>query len=165
MRPVLSIVFLLACSFTVPCQDSKGTSDAEQLIRLEQQIADAQIRKDMGFLKHVISREFFYTAPIGILTEIVVRRDKTDYLAKVKSRDVILKSINVGDIEVHQYGNMAVVTGRMIVIGQMKDGEVSYHELFTHTFKQSENQWELVAAHSSYIGRIFTWRTTSISKM
>jgi ketosteroid isomerase-like protein len=78
-------------------------------------------------------------------------------LNKVKSNDVILKSIKLDGVEVHQYENVAVVTGRMLIKGQMREKEISYQELFTHTFEQRKNQWLLVAAHSSYMGVLLQW--------
>jgi hypothetical protein len=157
MKLTFVIALLFTCSFPVFCQDSKGIRDTEPFLQLEQIIADARIRKDVAFLDRAISEKFFYTAPVGYIGEIVARSNKAWYLDRVKSNDVVLKSIKLEGVEAHQYGNVAVVTGRMIVKGQIKEKEISYRELFTHTFEQRKDQWLLVAAHSSYMGVTLQW--------
>jgi ketosteroid isomerase-like protein len=154
MKLIFAIALLFIFSFTALCQEAKVIRNTEQFLQLEEMIAGARMRKDVAFLDRSISDEFFYTAPVGYFGEIVARSNKAWYLEKVKSNGVVLKTINLADVEANQYGNVAVVTGRMIIKGQIKEkgNEISYQELFTHMFERRGNRWLLVASHSSYVG-------------
>jgi ketosteroid isomerase-like protein len=129
-------------------QTSTETLRAEQeLIRLENEWADAWVKADIAFQEWIVTDDYTWTSPWGgILT-------KADNLALIKSRQDVVHSWVLDNIRVRVYGDAAVVTGRAIIKETYKNEDVSGQERWTHTWVRLAGRWQCVAAQSSEIGK------------
>ena len=77
------------------------------------------------------------------------RGTKQDVLAVVKSGDLKIKSIKLSEMQVHTYGNAAVVTGVGEQAGNFKGQQLTSKVAFTDTFVKRNGKWRAVASHRS----------------
>lgn len=115
-------------------EDTKQT-----LIALENKWADALLKGDAASLDVILSDDYIETNENG------VRNHKSDILALVKSGDLKLQSLKFSDLEVHDYGIAAVVTGTGEQKGTYKGKAFEDKLAFTDTFVKTHGQWMAVA--------------------
>jgi hypothetical protein len=116
-----------------------------ELMQLEREIGDANVRRDKSFFERIEADEFIFTDSAGGLTtkaEDVASLDKP-------AGEFKLISYAVDDMRVRVYGKTAVVTGRTTTKLQSKDREVTNRSRFTDVFVKRDGRWQLVAGHSS----------------
>ena len=158
MKIAISILFLVLLSGLALGQSTRdvkkeGRSDklisktAAELMRIENEIGDANIRRDKAYFERVEADEFIFTDSAGGITtkaEDVASLDKPP-------GEFRLVSYTVDEMKVLDYGKTAVVTGRTITVSRGKDREVTNKSRFTDVFVKRSGRWQLVAGHSSRI--------------
>jgi ketosteroid isomerase-like protein len=77
------------------------------------------------------------------------RSDKQAVLAVLKSGDLKMESIKLSDMQVHVYGDAAVVTGSAVQTGKFKGQPLTAKIIFTDTFVKQNGKWMAVASHRS----------------
>jgi hypothetical protein len=143
---LISLVFALASCFAVAGQTKPDKVEAE-LIQLERDIGQANIRRDKAFFERVEADEFIFTDSGGGITtkaEDVASLDRP-------AGDFSLVTYEVDDVKVKVYGKTAVVTGRTTTVSKGKDREITNKSRFIDVFVRRERRWQLVAGHSSRI--------------
>jgi hypothetical protein len=70
-------------------------------------------------------------------------------LSFVKSGDLKLDSIRLSDMQVHLYGDAAVVIGTATQLGSFLGGPIAARIIFTDTFIKQGGKWRAVASHRS----------------
>jgi ketosteroid isomerase-like protein len=126
---------------------TKSESAEQELITLENEWADAWVKRDVAFFDRIMADDYTWTSPWGeVLT-------KAHNLALVKSGEDVIKSWVLADIEVRVYGDAAVVSGRDTIKETYKGEDVSSQNQWTHTWVKRAGRWQCVAAHSSEIAQ------------
>jgi ketosteroid isomerase-like protein len=126
---------------------TKSESAEQELITLENEWADAWVKRDVAFFDRIMADDYTWTSPWGeVLT-------KAHNLALVKSGEDVIKSWVLADIEVRVYGDAAVVSGRDTIKETYKGEDVSSQNRWTHTWVKRAGRWQCVAAHSSEIAQ------------
>ena len=150
MRSVLSIsllTFLAALAFG----QSSGSAlpnhrpAAAELIQIERDIGDANIRRDKSFFERVEADEFVFTDSGGGVTtkaEDVASLDKP-------VGETRLVSYVPSEMNVRVYGKTAVVTGLVTSTYKNAERETVVRSRFTDVFVKRDGRWQLVAGHSS----------------
>jgi len=118
-----------------------------ELMQLEQDIGQANIRRDKAFFERVEADEFIFTDSSGGITtkaEDIAGLDKPP-------GEFRLVSYMADEMKVSVYGYTAVVTGRVTTISKSKDREVPNQSRFTDVFVKRKGSWQIVAGHSSRI--------------
>jgi hypothetical protein len=147
----ITLVLLICCA-AISAQSQKKT-DAKQskteseLMQLERDIGEANIRRDKAFFERVEADEFIFTDSGGGITtkaEDVASLDKP-------AGDFKLVSYVVDEMKVFVYGKTAVVTGRATTVSRGKDREITNKSRFTDVFVRRSGRWQIVAGHSSRI--------------
>ncbi len=118
------------------------TDDAQELIRLEEELARAFIERDMA----VIDRINADSMSLGTSEGKFITKD--DVLGYVRSDKFDIDSMACEDLRAKVYGDMAVVTGK-IRWTDKKGG--SGQELITDVFLKRDSRWQMVATHASKI--------------
>ena len=122
----------------------QGTSAASQeLIQLENKWAKALVKSDTETLSSIFGDSYVDT------DEHSHRSGKEGVLSFLKSGDLKLDSIKLSDMQVHLYGDAAVVTGTAIQSGSFLGGPVAARIIFTDTFIKQNGKWRAVASHRS----------------
>jgi ketosteroid isomerase-like protein len=148
MKHIAFVVSVAALVFGVAVLAKAQTGTVEQeLIKLENEWADAWVKSDVAFFERIMSDDYTFTSPwSGVV-------NKADFLAFMKSGDRVFASYMLADMKVRVYGEAAVVTGRNALKETYKGEDVSSQNRWTHTWVNFAGRWQCVAAHSSRIAQ------------
>jgi ketosteroid isomerase-like protein len=149
MKRIVFAVGLVVLVFGVAILAQTQSESAEQeLIRLENELNDAWVNRDIAPLDRILADDYMGTDEEGnVMT-------KAQELANIKSGAYLSTSAAKDDIKVRVYGDAAVVTGRSTYKGQYKGKEYSQQYRWTDTLvKDNLGRWRCVAFHDSKIAR------------
>jgi len=142
-------IAILVCSALVYGQTAGGGSKVSraeaELMQIERDIGDANVRRDKAFFERIEADEFIFTDSGGGLTtkaEDVGSFDKP-------AGDTKLVSYIPDEMKVSIYGNTALVTGRVTSTYKSPKGEAVIRSRFTDVFVKIKGRWRIVAGHSS----------------
>ncbi len=142
------LVIVLILPVIVAGQSNKGANRVEaELMQLERDIGQANIRRDKAFFERVEGDEFIFTDSAGGITT------KTEDVASLDKPpgEFRLVSYDLDDMKVSVYGKTAVVTGRTTTVSRGKDREITNRSRFTDVFVKRSGRWQIVAGHASRI--------------
>ena len=117
---------------------SASPGDAEQLRKIEQDWADAYVKRDTSFAQTVTSDDFAFVGPDGN----VVKKD--DYI-KSMTGDTIFAEFRLENLNVRIYGDAAVVIGTCAIKAQAKEEDESGKFSFTDVFVKQKGEWKAVS--------------------
>jgi ketosteroid isomerase-like protein len=140
------LIFAVAVLAQTQAQPTRGSVEQE-LIKLENEWADAWVRSDVAFNDRIMSDDFTWTSPSGEVWT------KAQDIEEIKSGGSVIASWVLTDVKVRVYGDAAVVTGRSTVKETYKGKELSGQVRWTHTWVKRDGRWQCVAAHSSEIAQ------------
>ena len=116
---------------------------AQTLTALEEKWVAALTKSDTAMLDSILSDSYVDTDEHG------QRTDKQGVLAVLKAGDLKFESIKLSDMQVHHYGDAAVVTGAAVQAGNFKGQPLMPKIVFTDTFIRQNGKWRAVASHRS----------------
>lgn len=122
---------------------AQGTDTAQTLKALEEKWVAALTKSDTATLDSILSDSYVDTDEHG------QRTDKQGVLSVLKSGDLKFESIKLSDMQVHRYGDAAVVTGAAVQAGNFKGQPLMPKIVFTDTFVRQNGKWRAVASHRS----------------
>ena len=148
----ICLLFLM-CSFGAGQQATRKSKlelkVKQELMQLERDIGDANVRRDKAFFARVEADEFLFTDAGGGVTT------KQEDVASLDQPpgEFRLVSYVPDEMKVYLYDKTAVVFGRVTTKGRSsKDGkEVTSQSRFTDVFVWRDCRWQIVAGHSSRI--------------
>lgn len=140
------LAFAVAIQAQTPAQTKTGSVEQE-LIKLENEWADAWVKSDVAFFDRIEANDYTWTAPWGEVWT------KARDLALLKSGDSVITSWVLSEMKVRVYRDAAVVTGRCAVKETYKGKDVSDQYRWTDTWIKRAGQWQCVAGHSSVIAQ------------
>jgi len=148
MKRRISILWLaliaLPLGQTLRNVQAQGTDATAQLLTgLENKWVAALVKSDTATLDSIFSDTYVDTDEHG------QRTDKQGVLSVLKSRDLKFESIKLFDMQVHNYGGAAVVTGSAVQVGNFKGQPLTTKIVFTDTFVRQNGKWKAVASHRS----------------
>jgi len=127
--------------------DTERVSVEQEIIKLENEWADAWVKSDVEFHDRIMADDFTWISPWG---EVFT---KARNLALLKSGDDVIESWVLTDMKVRVYGVAAVVTGCDTIKETYKGENVSSQNRWTHTWIKLAGRWQCVAGHSSEIAQ------------
>lgn len=142
-------VLLLTLAVAALAQNQKDragqASDATKqgLIDAENHWVDALVKADITALDAIFADTYVDT------DEHSQRGTKQDVLSVLKSGDLKLDSIKLSDMQVHVYGDSAVVIGSAMQAGSFLGRPLADKIIFTDTFIKRKGKWRAVASHRS----------------
>ena len=113
------------------------------LIDVENKWVEALVKSDVAALDSILADTYIDT------DERSHRSVKEDVFSFLKSGDLKLDSIKLSDMQVHLYGDAAVVVGSSLQAGSFLGGPVAAKIIFTDTFVNQGGKWRAVASHRS----------------
>jgi hypothetical protein len=102
------LAFAVAIQAQTPARTKTGSVEQE-LIKLENEWADAWVKMDVAFFDRIEADDYTYTACEGSVWT------KAQDLTLLKSGDSVITSWVLADMKVRVYGDAAVVTGRTTI--------------------------------------------------
>lgn len=119
----------------------------QELIKLENEWADALVKHDWTFLDQVLADDFTFTEPGGnVMT-------KAQFLAGLRSGMVVTTSAVADEMKARVYGDVAVVTYRWTSKETFKGKDISGQSRWTDTWVKLAGYWKCVASHGSRIAQ------------
>ena len=106
--------------------------------KLEDSWAAALVRRDRATFERLLAPKFVYT-------EDTTTMDRSTTLRGLFGAEIVTEAHN-DSMEVHAFGNVAVVTGWLVVNGHTKDGPFLHRYRFTDTWMPRSGSWQIVAA-------------------
>jgi ketosteroid isomerase-like protein len=149
MTRKITLLLLFALAVTASAKTRKNTpvqgtsATAQALTSLENRWVDALQKADTATLDSILGDTYVDTDEQG------QRSDKQGVLSVLKSGDLKFESVKASDMQVHVYGNAAVVTGIGVQRGSFKGKPVTPKLVFTDTFIRQSGNWKAVASHRS----------------
>lgn len=144
---VLSVLCLAVSAQAQKKTGSKQSKIETELMQLEREIGEANIRRDKAFFELTEADEFIFTDSAGGIT---TKREDVASLDK-PAGEFKLVSYTVDEMKVFVYGKTAVVTGRVTSVSRSVDREITGKTRFTDVFVWRKGRWQIVAGHSSRI--------------
>lgn len=141
MKRTLAAVLLgLLVSNRVAAQ---APSAAEQaIIKLEQTVSDAQLKKDRTALERLMADDYLYIHSNGSVF------NKAQEIAESMSADVQWKDAAFADMKVRIFGDVAVLTARETLQGAAK-GYVTGPRRITDIFVKRNGRWLWVGGQAT----------------
>jgi ketosteroid isomerase-like protein len=135
---------ILVFGVAILAQQKSGSVEQE-LIKLELEWANANVKVDVAFLDKIIADDWVFTDPDGVIWT------KAGSLASLKSGEDKVSSMVTDDTKARVYGDAAVVMGRNVTKETFKGKDVSGTFRWTDTWIKKAGRWQCVATHASKV--------------
>ena len=122
--------------------NAEGAETEQLLKRLENDFAQALVRRDTATFERLLAPRFVYTEDASMMNK--------EELIRAIMADKFTSASN-DDMKVHLYGDTAVVTGILHTAGSEKEGKFDRRYRFTDTWLLRENRWQIIAAQDYLI--------------
>lgn len=124
-----------------PRSSINATDEAtiREIIDMERQAREASIRRDAEFSQRTLAEDYVAITPLGQVTT------KQDTVSARKSGQLRYDTINVSDMVVRVYGDMAVVTARADVKGHQLGEDFSGPYRYTRVWVRRTGRWLAVS--------------------
>ena len=116
-----------------------------RLLALERLWNEAQVNRDAPALEALVSGRFVNTEWDGELS------DKQRFLADIRDPRFKPTALNIQDVKMNFFGDMAVVTGIYHAQGTYQGKAYDHVGRFTDTWVQELGKWQCVASHTSLL--------------
>jgi ketosteroid isomerase-like protein len=143
---VAVLVLAVGTQSQTPAQTKSGSAEQE-LLELEQDWANAEVKADLAFLDRILAEDWVFTDPEGAVST------KAQDLAALKSGEYVITSMVIDDMKARVYGDAAVVTGRSTSKETFKGKDISGLYRWTDTWIKKAGRWQCVATHVSMIAQ------------
>lgn len=120
-----------------------GSADEQELLKIEQQWADAMKSGDAAALQRIEADNYKFTNPEGVTTT------KQDDLSGIKSGKTKYESVELSDLKPQVSGDTATVTGKITMKGTENGKDVSGTYDFTDTFQKINGTWQAVSTKTT----------------
>jgi len=117
----------------------------KELRAMEDQWVQAELKNDTAFFSALLADGWVTTSPEGVL------RNKSQFLARLRSGAVKITASRIDDVKVMVYGDAAVVTGRWSGKGTEDGKPFSENLRWTDVYSKIDGRWRCVASHSSAV--------------
>lgn len=114
---VAVLVFAVGTQSQTPAQTKTGTAE-QDLLKLVKDWSNAEAKADIAFLDRILSDDWEFTEADGVTS-------KAQFLAALKSGDVVGIFSVLDNIKVRVYGDAAVVTGRETFKAKVRGKDIS----------------------------------------
>ena len=123
--------------------DTSEQESMRQVIDMERQMKEALLRRDADFSSRTLSEDYVAITPLGQVTT------KQETIAARRSGQLRYESINVSDMVVRVYGDMAVVTARADVKGRQLGEDFSGPYRYTRIWVRRSGRWQTVSCQAT----------------
>ncbi len=146
---LLLLALLVAALAQSQTKAAKGNGASEQALKdLENRWVDSLTKGDTATVDSILANGYVSTNEDGSVT------DKQALISALKSGDLKFDSVKNDELNVHQYGNAAVVTGIGSQSGTYKGKPLPSKVRFTDTFVKQNGKWKAVASHLSAMNAV-----------
>ena len=146
MQVVKTLLCISIILISVAITAAQTPSDEERLQREVREIElarfDAQVKGDINKLKLFFADELKYTHATG-------KTETKDEFLKALSAGLKYLSIEPSQLEVHVYGQSAVITGQATIKVESAGQQLSFKIKYTDVYVLRDKRWQVVAWQST----------------
>lgn len=138
----ISIILLtVRLSFGNQSNESEKVSrnDSALIIKLENNFADAVVKRDEAAINELISDDFIYT-------ENEKMYSRSEVIQSFLSPTDIIESAYNEDLQVRIYDKTAIVTGWLYINGKSSGTDLKKKYRFTDIWYFKDRRWQIIAA-------------------
>ena len=135
------IGFVLAATCLIAIAQSRNT--ASELVAFEQSLSDAFIRGDWKTVERLYADDLVFTNANGSVTH------KMDDVSSLRSGDLKFDSIEMSDAKVQDFGDVGVVTLKLVEKSHYKAADLSGTYRITDVWAKRDGKWQLVAGQET----------------
>jgi ketosteroid isomerase-like protein len=144
---LIALCFALALtSSNAFAADSGNGSDEQQLKKIEQDWADAYVKRDPAIAQRITADDFVFVGPAGNIV------NRNDYV-KEMTGDTVFTAFKFDELKVRIYGDAAVVVGVANISAKAKGEEESGQYSFTDVFMKQKGEWKAVSGHVTPVAK------------
>jgi len=139
----MMVVFLPATSF---CQGSDRSAqsaagaNAEQVIKLNEQLMAAEVQPDVTFVDSVLADDYTHTHANGI------RQSRAEFMEGLKNGSHGYGLLDLSDVRARAYGSTVIVEGNVHIKGTNMGKQTGEgRNLFSEVWVQQGGKWRLAA--------------------
>ena len=143
---VAALVGITQLASTVPAQapaspsrTAQSSGDEATLRRLEDQWAQALIKRDAAFFRRTLHPAYVYSDERGVFTKDQVIAEQT------AGSDTVEFAANE-DMRVKLHGSAAIVTGILVVRGRNASGPFQHRYRYTDSWSRRSGRWLMIAS-------------------
>jgi hypothetical protein len=144
---ILFVISMMLPAMFVPvqmkAQDQRGMES--EVRDLEARRFRAMTEADVPTLDRLLSGDLVYTHASGW------RQTKAEFLASLRSRELIYHSFASQDFKARSYGNTVLVTGRASGKVKSKGQELNVDLLYLEVYVKQDGRWQLAAWESTRV--------------
>src|ERR1700761_2156078 len=115
----------------------------KEIETLESQWRTALVQNDVATVNRLLADDYLGINPNGTL------ETKADALAQRRSGTVKISAIEPDNVKVRVYGDTAVVTSRVDVVGHDGDRDISGRYHYTRVYNRRSGEWKIVSFEAS----------------
>ena len=119
--------------------DSGEQATIREIVDMERQAKEASLHRDPDFTQRTLAEDYVAITPLGQVTT------KQDSVTARKSGQLRYDTIDVSDMVVRVYGDMAVVTARADVKGHQLGEDFSGPYRYTRVWVRRTGHWQTVS--------------------
>ena len=131
-----------------PATQEKAAGAEQELMQLEQKLADALIKGDVATFTSHLADNVTLTDPTGTVIT------KAQFEAAVKSGVLKLESSKIEDMKVQAHGDVAIVTYKTTDKGTYQGRDISGDYRWIDVFAKKDGKWWLVAGQGTPIQKM-----------
>ena len=119
----------------------------QEVVRLADAWAAAELQSDTAFLERLLSDDFVGIGPLGFLLT------KQEWLARLQSGDLKYNALTLDEVKVRVYNEAAILICRQVQEAAYRGNPIMAQLRTTLVFVQHQGQWQLAGLHLCNIGQ------------
>jgi ketosteroid isomerase-like protein len=139
--PSTGVLLLSVCALAA-CEQANSEVSAPP-IQLEEEWGAALVRRDTVAFSRLLAPGFVYTENASVI-------NREEIIKSVTGADTVESARNEG-MQVHDFGDVQVITGVLHLRGKGRDGPFDRRFQFTDTWQRRNGSWQVIAAQDYLI--------------
>jgi ketosteroid isomerase-like protein len=117
----------------------------KEIVKLEEQLAETEMRVDVPALDRIYADDIMVTAPIGICV------DKPAVMSEIRqaAEKAVIGRYDKEDLKVRAYGDTAVSSYRMTAEATFEGMDIKRSLCITNVWMKRDKEWQIVARHTA----------------
>lgn len=124
--------------------ETHSQTDSELLLRINAQIDEGVVKKDISFLQKHYADDFVFTHGGGLV------EDKSSWIKNVSNPNSKFVARVHDSTSVELHGDVALVIGKMAITRKDKDKEVAYGLKYIRVYRKNKNVWQMISHRTTH---------------
>jgi len=123
-----------------------GETTVKEIIDLEEQLRQAEMRVDRVALDGLFADEIMVTAPVGIVVDKAACSSEFERAARVK-----IELYEKQDMNARVFGDTAITSYRVHAKAEHEGTKIDHQLRITNVWLKRDGRWQVVARHTAMI--------------